>query len=84
MNKLNALAIRNRIIQRSLHSISARMDGRFLSSNRKSSSLDLSHPFVECDGQNFSQEELVPQQQWDDLFESAFEVIGDTSVDIFD
>ncbi len=33
--------------------------------------------------QNFFPEVLVPQQQWDELFESALEAIGDTSVDIF-
>ena len=85
--KLNTLVTRNRIIQRSLHSIVARIDGRFKDSQHSSRdnccALDWSYPSMEFETQNFPHDELVPQQQWDELFESAFEAIGDTSADIF-
>ncbi len=45
--------------------------------------MDLTHPTMDCEMQIFSPEGLVPQQQWDELFDSAFEAIGETSVDIF-
>jgi hypothetical protein len=86
--KLNVLVTRNRIIQRSLHSMSARNDRRFKCArhvcNGPSFTLDLSHNTLEYETQNLSLEEHVPQQEWDELLDSAFEAIGDTSVDIFD
>ncbi len=47
-------------------------------------SLNLSHPALQCEKQNLPLEEHVPQQEWDELLDSAFEAIGDTSIDIFD
>ena len=86
--KLNALITRDRIVQRSLHSMSARIGGRIKSARHVSSDssfyLNLNFPAMECDIHNRSIEELVPQQEWDELFDSAFEAIGDTSVDIFE
>ncbi len=32
---------------------------------------------------DFPEEVLIPQQQWDELFESAFDAIGDTCIDVF-
>ncbi len=39
---------------------------------------------MEYEHQNFTLEEVVPQQEWDELLDSAFEAIDDSSVDIFD
>jgi hypothetical protein len=86
--KLNVLVTKNRIIQRSLHSMSARNCGRFKCARHVyrgcAMSLNLSHPALQCEKQNLPLEEHVPQQEWDELLDSAFEAIGDTSIDIFD
>jgi hypothetical protein len=86
MKELNALAKRNRTIRRSKGG-SARVDRRFKCSQCISSDvsivLDLNHPNAECESQEFSQEKLIPQKQWDELFDSAFEAIGEISGDLF-
>ena len=101
IKKLKEVATRDRIIQRSLHSVSVRMEARFkckqlrddsaaIECNSNHSSLDLDFPsFVhhstsDLDFPNFPQEDLVPQQEWDELFESAFEAIGDTDIEAFE
>ena len=87
IKKLNAHAKCKRIIKRSLHSLSVRREARFRCKNLSDTSTtiecsqnitsDLEFPELTEDG-------LVPQQQWDELFESAFEAIGDTCVEAFD
>ncbi len=57
--------------------------------NSNHSSLDLDFPPIshnstsDLEFPTFSQEDQVPQQEWDELFESAFEAIGDTSIEAF-
>jgi hypothetical protein len=88
IKKLNGVAVRNRIIHRSLHSLSGRMERKFKSSrsgtctaseedkNSKDSNSSLENDcFREAD---------VPQKQWDELFESAFAAISSSSIDVFD
>jgi hypothetical protein len=101
IKKLNEIATRNRIIQRSLHSVSARMEERFkckhlrdestaIECNSNNFALDLDFPTFplhntsDLELPNFPQEDPVPQQEWDELFESAFEAIGDRSIEAFD
>ena len=86
IKKLNQVALRNRIIQRNLKSASP------LAKRCRSS------PVSECKQSDFScstdslnvehvanqQENPFQQQQWDEMFESAFEAIHDeTFVDFF-
>ncbi len=101
IKKLKELATRDRIIQRSLHSVSARREARFkckelpdeiatIECNSNYSSLDLDFPIFarqstsDLEFPNCPQEDPVPQQEWDDLFESAFEAIGETPIDAFE
>jgi hypothetical protein len=87
IKKLNAHAKCTRIIQRSLHSVSVRRDARLKCKQyrdtsttaycySKSAASDLE--FSDC-----PDEVHVPQQQWDELFESAFEAIGETCIEAF-
>jgi hypothetical protein len=80
IKKLNIVAARNRVIPRHLRSavLPARrmpIDERPIISN----SFD---DYVELDCT--PQENEVPQKEWDDLYESAFEVIGTDSMDPFE
>jgi hypothetical protein len=93
MKKLSELATRNRIIQRSLHSIKARMEGRSECSHhvakRDYISIDANHTETDIGACAFSQDDLsqdqdIPQQLWDDLYDSAFDALVDRSVDVFD
>jgi hypothetical protein len=88
IKKLNGVAVRNRIIHRSLHSLSGRMErkskssrpGTCTASKEVKNSRD-SNSFLEYD---YFREDDVPQQQWDELFESAFTAISSSSMDVFD
>ncbi len=90
IKKLNEHAKCKRIIQRSLHSVSVRREASF---KRKLQQLRDTSTTEECfsnnttfdlEFPNFPEESLVPQHQWDELFESAFEAIGDTCIEAFD
>jgi hypothetical protein len=39
---------------------------------------------MEFGAPDFSQDEGFPQQVWDDLYESAFDALGDSAVNFFD
>lgn len=86
--KLKSVAVRNRIIQKSLHSLSDRLERRSKSPRtincselEKDEVSENTFDFLDYD---CSHEIDVPQQQWDDLFESAFTAISNSSVVIFD
>jgi hypothetical protein len=87
IKKRNAHAKCTRIIQRSLHSVSVRRDARFKCKPfrdtittaycySKSAASDVE--FSDC-----PDEVLVPQQQWDEMFERAFEAISETCIEAF-
>jgi hypothetical protein len=86
IKKSNALAERF-TVRRNLNSNAARTCRPFKCSQRVSSKIsvwpDKCSPAMECESYDFSRESLIPQVQWDELFESAFEAIGDSPVDLF-
>jgi hypothetical protein len=80
IKKLNLIAARNRVIPRHLRSavlLARRMpiDERPIISNSFDNCVELA-----C----APQENKVPQKEWDDLFESAFQVIRSDSMDPFE
>ena len=86
IKKLNQVALRNRIIQRNLKSVSP-LDKRFRSSQVsecKQSDFSCSTDSLNVGHAANQQENSFQQQQWDEMFESAFEAIHDeTFVDFF-
>ena len=87
IQKLNQVASRRRTIERNLKSVSALLDGRFRVAHRIESDTDCGNQAADVldFGCRADQEEdLVPQQLWDHLFDSAFQAIGNADVDIFD
>ena len=88
IKKLNKVLRRNRAIHRNLQSVptSSTLDQRFRFSH-PTSSFDHSREepeSIELESLLNPPEDMVPQALWDELFDSAFEAVGDASVDIFD
>ena len=85
--KLNQVTARNRAIQRNLQSVSAQWNRRFMVTNRSKSrteDCDKSVNKAAFDCLQPCQEDLIPQQLWDDLFDTAIDAIGNFPIDIFD
>jgi hypothetical protein len=80
--KLNDVAIRNRVIERNLHPLA---NERIERSNSSDFS-DVEEPNLsECAQMDSCVELDVPQQLWDEMFESALSAVGHAAVaDIFD
>ena len=84
IKKLNLVAARHRVIQRNLISVSTPLAKRFrtaLSDGSKSRKAQEEKNSTDVLSLSQSQEDLVPQQLWDELFEIAIEAITE---EIFD
>jgi hypothetical protein len=82
IKKSNDHAKFSRIIQRSLQSVSVRT--KQISDTRNTDKCNSDDTASELELSYCHEEDLVPQQQWDELFESAFEAISDTCIKAFD
>ena len=88
IKKLNQVAAHQRFIQRNLKSVASTLNRRFRPSRRSKTELDdessSAADFFEFEDMSHLQEESVPQQLWDEMFDCALEAMGDLSDEIFD
>ena len=86
ISKLNVVAFRNRIIRRSLHSVDCRMERKAkpLDENSDMETKATSRDACLSEDFEFFDQDNVLQQEWDALFESAFEAVDKASVEIFE
>ena len=87
IKKLNQVAAHQRFIQRNLKSVASTLNRRFRPSRRSKTELDdessSAADFFEFEDMSHLQEESVPQQLWDEMFDGALGAMGDLSDEIF-
>ena len=87
IKKLNQVAAHQRFIQRNLKSVASTLNRRFRPSRRSKTELDdessSAADLFESEDMSHLQEESVPQQLWDEMFDGALGAMGDLSDEIF-
>ena len=87
IKKLNQVAAHQRFTQRNFKSVASTLNRRFRPSRRSKPELDdessSAADFFESEDMSHLQEESVPQQLWDEMFDGALGAMGDLSDEIF-
>ena len=76
ISKLSNTSFKKRVIKRNLLSIASRIEGTLICPRSEKQN--------ESENEEQSLEYPVPQQEWDDLLESAFVAVAKVSMDFFD